>query len=287
MELTSLLEPTLPLTLMLITFSLGLGLTGADFRRVATAPRGFLAGLLVQVLLLPLVALGLVLGFGLEGELALGVMILSVCPGGVTSNVLTRVARGSVALSVTLTGVISLTAIVTAPVLIGLWMRMFFGADAPPIDIAALIAAMLALTGVPITAGMVLRAAAPPLAMRLERWALRVGVAGFAAILAATAAGNHALLLSSVAEAGPILLALAGAMLGLGWVLALAWVRDRRERIAVSIEAAIQNGPVGVTVGTLIESSGGLSGVAMPSGLYAVAMYAVAAPVILIARRRP
>lgn len=285
--MTALFGQFLPLSLVLITFSLGLGLTPADFRRVIEAPRGFLVGALAQVVLLPLTALGLVLALGLEGEIALGIMVLSVCPGGVTSNLLTRLAGGSVALSITLTGVISVVSILTAPLLVGLWMRLFLDAGTPPIEIGRLVGAMFAMTGVPITAGMILRALAPMAAVHLERGTLLLGTTVFAGVLAATAAGNHALLASGLAQAGAALLVLAAAMVVVGWALATVMVPDRGERVAVVIETAVQNGPVGVTIGGLIEAGGGLSQVALPSGLYAVAMYAVAAPVVLVSRMSP
>ena len=276
----------LPLSLILVTFSLGLGLSVDDFRRVLTEPRGFLAGAIVQLLLLPAVALALVAAFGLRGELALGVMILAVCPGGVTSNLVTRLARGSVALSVTLTGVISLVAILTVPLLVALWMRLFLGTSAPPLDVAALILAMLTLTGAPICSGMVVRQLLPGFAQRAERMVLATGGALFAATLVATAAGNHDLLLSSLADAGAVLLALAAAMAAIGWLVASTLVRGRADRVAVAIEAALQNGPLGVTIAVLIDEAGGLTKVAMPSGLYALAMYLGALPVVMISRRR-
>ena len=102
-----LLTVFLPLSLAIIMFTLGLGLTIADFKRVVVQPKAFTIGVIGQVILLPIVAFALVHLFGITGELAVGIMILSFCPGGVTSNILAKLALGDVALSVTLTGVVT------------------------------------------------------------------------------------------------------------------------------------------------------------------------------------
>ena len=113
-----LLNVVLPLSLAFIMFSLGVGLTLADFARVVTQPKPFFVGAVAQLILLPIVAFLCLQAFPLSGALAVGVMILAFCPGGVTSNLLTRLAGGSVALSITLTAVISLTTAFTMPCLL-------------------------------------------------------------------------------------------------------------------------------------------------------------------------
>ena len=105
----------LPFSLAFIMFSLGVGLTGADFTRVAKQPKDFLVGLICQIILLPLIALILVKLWPISPELAIGVMIIAAAPGGVTSNILTSFARGDVALSISLTAIISLLSVVTVP----------------------------------------------------------------------------------------------------------------------------------------------------------------------------
>src|SRR5690606_3848730 len=113
-----LLTVFLPLALAIIMFSLGLGLTLADFRRVLLQPKAFAVGAASQLLLIPVVAYVLAVIFNLPPELAIGVMILSLCPGGVTSNVLTKYGKGDLALSISLTGIISLVAVVTVPFMV-------------------------------------------------------------------------------------------------------------------------------------------------------------------------
>src|SRR5690606_24137663 len=115
----------LPLALAVIMFSLGLGLTLADFKRVLLQPKAFAVGAASQLLLIPLVAYALAVIFNLPPELAVGVMILSLCPGGVTSNVLTKYGKGDLALSISLTGIISLVAVVTVPFMVAFFAGHF------------------------------------------------------------------------------------------------------------------------------------------------------------------
>ena len=121
----SLISVFLPVSLAVIMLSLGLGLTIADFARIIRQPRALVAGLASQVIVLPIVAYLFVKLFGLTGELAFGIMILSVCPGGVTSNILTKLVGGTLALSIALTGVVSLLSVVTVPLLVVFWSVCF------------------------------------------------------------------------------------------------------------------------------------------------------------------
>jgi len=148
-----LVSVVLPLGLAFIMFSLGVGLTPADFWRVGQRPVAFGVGALHQIILLPLVAWACIWIFGIERELAVGIMILSVCPGGVTSNIVSKLGGGDVALSVSLTAVISLTSVVTVPLVLAVSMRAFMGDDAPAIDITSTAITMFALTVVPMGLG--------------------------------------------------------------------------------------------------------------------------------------
>ena len=153
----------LPLSLAIIMLSLGIGLVPADFARVVKYPRAFGLGALCQVVLVPLAAWAIAWLFGLEGELAVGLMLLALCPGGVTSNILSKLARGDVALSVTLTAVVSLLSILSVPVLSALAVQVFMGERAPPVSVAALALAVFPITPFPVGLGVRGRARAPPL----------------------------------------------------------------------------------------------------------------------------
>ena len=128
----------LPIILAFIMFSLGLGLKAKDFSRILKFPIAFGAGLLNQVVLLPLIALALAHAFGLSNVFAVGLMILALCPGGVTSNILAKMAGGNAPLSISLTAVTSLLSTITVPLILAFSVNYFMGDAAPPVDMTLL-----------------------------------------------------------------------------------------------------------------------------------------------------
>ena len=163
--LTSLL---LPLALGVIMLGLGLGLTLADFRRVARYPRAVLTGLFLQTAVLPWVALGLALLFKLPPELAVGLMLLAASPGGATANIYSHLARGDVALNITLTAVNSVLCLLTLPLILNLSLEFFLGSGQyvpPPVQKIVEVAVIILL---PVAFGMLVRARAPAFAAHME-----------------------------------------------------------------------------------------------------------------------
>ena len=139
----------LPLSLIFIMFSLGIGLTINDFKNILNEPKAFLVGIVNQMIVLPLVAFLIVLIFGLSGEIAVGMMILACCPGGVTSNIITKLSKGDTALSISCTAIASMITVMTLPLIVGFSMIYFMGTDAPPINILSLGFTMFIITTVP------------------------------------------------------------------------------------------------------------------------------------------
>ncbi|HLM52247.1 MAG TPA: bile acid:sodium symporter, partial [Pseudoxanthomonas sp.] len=169
MQASLLTNLLLPLALGVIMFGLGLGLTLADFRRVANYPRAILIGLGLQVLLLPWAAFGLALGFGLPPALAVGLMLLAASPGGATANIYSHLARGDVALNITLTAINSVLCLLTLPLILDLSLEYFFGAGQyvpPPVRKVVEVALIIVL---PVAIGMLVRARAPHFAERAEK----------------------------------------------------------------------------------------------------------------------
>lgn len=276
----------LPLALVVIMFSLGLGLEPADFRRVAERPRAFFAGAAAQFLLLPATAYAVAVAFALPPELAVGLMILSFCPGGMTSNMLTKMARGDLALSISLTGVITLVSIFTVPVLTGLAARHFLGLDAPQVDVTRLGMALFAVTALPVAAGIAIRHYRPALARRLDPPVGRISVVLFLAVVVGALAANWSLFTENLPRLGPSLVVLNLVLLALGFGLAVALALSPDEATAISIEVGVQNATLGITVGSLIvEQAGELPPFSLPSGVYGITMYVVVLPVILWRRR--
>ena len=212
-----LISVVLPLGLAFIMFTLGVGLTPADFARVGQRPLAFFIGALNQSILLPLVTFICVLAFGIRAEMAVGFMILAACPGGVTSNVISKLAKGDVALSVSLTAVISLASVVTVPLILGLSMGYFMGDAAPEIDITKTAVTMFALTVVPVTLGLGARAMAPAAMTRAEPKLSAVATILFAVIVLAALAANWALFVENIVVIGPALLVLLAALTTIGF----------------------------------------------------------------------
>lgn len=250
-----LLNVGLPLSLAFIMFSLGVGLTFGDFARVLTRPKAFAIGAIAQLVLLPLVAFALLHVLPLPGALAVGVMILAFSPGGVTSNIITRIAGGTVALSITLTAVISLTTALTLPILLSMSARYFQGADAPDINVTSLAISMFAITTVPVLLGLLLRRFAPGAAAKIDTSLFRIAAILFVVIVLAALAANWGVFVENLPVLGPIVILLNAILLALGFGLARAAGLDRPDGLAIAIEAGVQNSTLGITVASLISGA--------------------------------
>jgi BASS family bile acid:Na+ symporter len=281
-----LISVVLPLGLAFIMFTLGVGLTPADFARVGQRPLAFFIGALNQSILLPLVTFICVLAFGIRAEMAVGFMILAACPGGVTSNVISKLAKGDVALSVSLTAVISLASVVTVPLILGLSMGYFMGDAAPEIDITKTAVTMFALTVVPVTLGLGARAMAPAAMTRAEPKLSAVATILFAVIVLAALAANWALFVENIVVIGPALLVLLAALTTIGFVVPRLLGRSVTEAKTISIETGVQNSTLGIAVAAIIVcGEGGFTAYALPSAVYGILMYLIILPVVLKYRR--
>lgn len=281
-----LISVVLPLGLAFIMFSLGVGLTVGDFLRVGQRPLAFTVGALHQVILLPLVVYLIILIFGLRAEIAVGFMILAACPGGVTSNIISRLAKGDVALSVSLTAVISLTSMITVPLIMSFAVNAFMGADAPQIDITATAITMFALTVVPIMLGLGLRRMFPAAMTRAEPTISRIAVFLFAAIVLAALAGNWGLFVENLPTIGPAVLAMLVVLTAIGYFVPRLLGRTRNEAKTISIETGVQNGTLGIAIASIVVgTTDGFSPYGMPSAVYGLAMYLTIIPALFIFRR--
>jgi BASS family bile acid:Na+ symporter len=276
----------LPLALAFIMFSLGVGLTAADFLRVGRRPVAFMIGALHQIVLLPIVAYAVILLFGINGPFAVGMMILAACPGGVTSNIVTRLAKGDVALSVSLTAVISLTSMFTVPIILSFSLNAFMGADAPELNIASTAFTMFLLTVVPIVLALGARKLAPDAMTRSEPILTRMATVLFVLIIAAALASNWGEFVENLPVLGPALLTLVAVLTAIGFVVPRLLGLTLRECKTVSVETGIQNGTLGIAISAILAgATEGFGTYSMPSAVYGVFMYATLLPVLLIYRR--
>ena len=285
--MAALLLPTiLPLAIAFIMFSLGLGLTFADFARVLARPGAVALGLAAQILAIPLTAFLLLQVVPLQGDLALGVMILAFCPGGATSNILTRLARADVALSITLTALAALLSVLTVPPFTALAAAISLGDAAPRIDVLGLALAMFAITTVPVLLGLAIARLAPAFTARAEPWVSRAAVTLFIVIVVGAIAANWAVVVENLPSLGPILIGLNVILLALGVALGRAAGLDRPGAVAVAMELGIQNGTLGIAVGGQVAGGASvLPPFSLPSGGYGITMYVVAFLIVAWSRR--
>ncbi len=282
-----LLTVFLPLALVAIMLSLGLGLRLGDFRRILVYPKAFAIGLFGQMVMLPVIAFVMTMIFDFTPEIAFGFMILSFCPGGPTSNLLSRFSHGDLALAVSLTGVTNLVSVVSVPLLVAVSARHFLGVDAPDVDVTALGLVMFALTTVPVVIGMVLRHFFEAAVLRAEPLVNRLAMILFLCVIIGGAAANWNLIAENLPKLGPSVALFNVILLFMGlWLAKLAGL-SRPEATAVSLEAGLQNAALGMTVGTLIaEQAVGLPPFSLPSGIYGVLMYAISVPFAIWRRMR-
>lgn len=278
-------DVALPLSLAFIMFSLGFGLTPADFGRVLKMPKAVATGVVMQIAAVPLAAFILLQFFELSPALAFGVMLLSFCPGGVTSNVLTKLGGGNVALSITLTAVVSLLSVVTVPLLVSWAATTFLQADAPDINITSIAIAMFAITVLPVLLGLGARKLAAEKADQLESGMSKVAVVLFAVIVFAAIGTNWALITENFAQLGPLFVSMNVLLLIGGVLVARVIGLSGADGICIAIEMGVQNAALGIAVAGLVANAAGITEYAVPSALYGIIMYIVTIPAIFVLRR--
>lgn len=277
------IDVVLPLALAFIMFALGLGLTLDDFARVARQPKDFLVGALAQIVLLPVVGFALVSLWDLPPELAIGVMIIAAAPGGVTSNILTAFARGDVALSISLTAVVSLLSVVTIPLVVLFAHAQLLGGEAADVSVTSTAMSVFVIVTVPALIGLAVRRCAEGFAHRFEPVARRVSAGLFALVLLGAIFQERDNIVVYFAQAGLITLVLNIVMMALAYGIATLFASGPRQRIAISIECGLQNGTLAIAVAALLFG-GGLA--VVPAATYSLIMFATALAFIAFLRFR-
>lgn len=273
----------LPLALAFIMLALGVGLTPGDFRRIFAQPKAFLAGAALQFVSLPILAIVLVAFLPAPPILKVGIVLLAACPGGTTSNLLTHMARGDVALSISLTGLTSLFSVVTVPIVLTIALALFMGPQAPEVGLVTTGAVIFALTVIPVGLGMALRALAPKIAAGLERNSRWLSAAVFIAVVAAAVlADGIEESIRRFTEAGLYALALNIAAMAVAFAASSLLALKMKQRIALTLECGLQNATLAIVV------AGALLGdihYATAAAAYGLLMFATAGVFILWARR--
>lgn len=274
MESSFLTAVFLPLALFAVMLGMGLGLSIDDFTRVLVYPKAVVVGLLAQLVMLPILGFALASIFPLTPELAVGVMILAACPGGPTSNLITYLARGNVALSITLTAISSLVTVFTIPLVVNLAMEAFLGeATTLSLPMGETVIQIAAITLIPVAIGMALHHYRPTFAAQVERgvkW-LSLGLLGL--IIAGLLVQQRASVVGFFAQVGLVTLVLNLAAMALGYLVALVAKLDRPSATAITVEVGIQNGTLAIAIAsapTLLNQPN----LAIPAAIYSLLMFA-------------
>lgn len=274
----------LPIALAIISFGMGLSLTLGDFRRVVTHAGPAAVGLTSQLVLMPLLGFLLAWGFGLPPVMAVGLVILAVCPGGATSNFITYLARGDTALSVSLTAVSSVVTIFTIPLLVNFALFEFTDAtESVPLPVARTIGQIFAITLVPLAIGMVVRARMPDRAARADRPVRILSLVVFGLVILGALLAERENLPRYFAEAGPVTLTLNLLAMGLGLLGARVMGLGRPQRTAITIEIGIQNGTLAIFIASTLLGSVAL---AIPAAIYSLIMFVTAGLFVFVVTRR-
>lgn len=273
----------LPLGLAFIMFTLGAGLQLADFRRVFQQPRAFAVGVLCHFVILPLIAYLVLTAFGLEGALAVGVMIIAACPTGTTSNLLTYHARADVALALSFTAVAGFAAIITVPAIVGWAMTRYLG-QSPDFRFpyGMVMGQIFMVLGLPVALGMLMRNRLPAFTQAWHARFTLISTVLFAVIVIAAFAKNWAIVKEHGPALAPLVLSINVVMLLLGFGLSKLARVPLRQAATVGIESSVQNGTLAVVIGSSILMNDAM---AVPGAVYSILMYVTGIVFVLIVRR--
>ena len=271
----------LPLSLVFIMFTLGLGLTPNDFVNLLRKPKAFFVGIINQMILLPITAFIIVSLMGITKEIAVGMMILASCPGGVTSNMITKLAKGDTALSISYTAVISVLTIITLPIITGFSMGHFMGAEAPPMNLVSLGLTMFLITALPVGIGLIVRSKNRTFADSFEITATKISTILFIIIIIGALLSEWNTFINNLTALGPAIIILMVVMITIGYNSSNWLKMNGPQAVTVAIESGIQNATVGITIGNLIiNPETGLSILSIPSGVYGILMYFICLPFV-------
>ena len=273
----------LPLALAFIMFALGLGLTGSDFLRVIKQPKDFFVGAISQIILLPVIAFILISIWPISPELALGVMIIAAAPGGVTSNILTSFAKGDVALSVSLTAIISLLCVLTVPFIIVTSLNLL-GLDniTQNISLTSMAISMFLIVTVPVIIGMIFRKFASNLVLKFEPIAKKISMVLFVVVLLGAILAEKDNIVSYFADAGLITLILNVVIMIAAFYVAQLFGTGNSQKKCIAIECGLQNGTLAIFVGTTLFGGGTY---VVPAATYSLIMFVTSVIFVLLVKK--
>jgi len=271
-----------PICLALIMLGLGLGLSIKDFTRILRVPKDFFVGFFSQLVILPIVALGVALILNLPEALAVGLMIIAAAPGGVTSNVLTKFANGDVALSISLTAVISLISIVSVPFVVITSADILGVSISSDISMTGIALKMALVVTVPVVIGMIIRGFAENFISSKINIINKITGWLFVIVFAAIWIEEKDNILTYLAEAGLAVLILNVVMMLIAYFIAKKFVSGIAQQKCIALECGLQNGTLAVFVATLMFDD---IAYVIPTAAYALIMYITGFIFIYILRK--
>ena len=273
MDITTIITQIfLPISLAIIMFGMGLTLVVGDFGRLFTYPKAVIVGLCNQLIFLPLIGFSIILLFDLSSSMAIGIMILALCPGGPTSNLITQVARGNIGLSVTLTALASLITVFTIPIILSKAITYFTGETGVVIElpIVQTMLQILIITVLPVSIGMVIRKKNEGFALRMEKPMRTASTVLFVIIFLLVMIANKDLIVEAMKEVGLATLLLNLSTMALGYITARAFRIKGKSQISITIESGIQNGTLAFVIATTILNNVEMG---LPTGAYSIWMF--------------
>ena len=276
-----------PIGLAIIMLTLGFGLTIQDFLRVFKIPKDFLIGFICQLILLPIVAFIIVLLLNPVPELSIGLMLIACAPGGVTSNVITKFAKGDVALSISLTAVTSLISIISVPIIMLNSINFLEIVDiSEDISMLGIALKMFFVVTVPVIIGMLTRHFAEDFIISRAMLFQRIAIIIFAVVFLAIYVSEWDHIIMFITRAGTIALILNLTMMILSFYIAKFFVSGIAQQRSISIECGLQNGTLAVFVGTQIFGESASLTYMVPTAAYALIMMVTSVLFVLILRKQ-
>ena len=273
----------LPLALAFIMFALGLGLTGADFLRVLKQPKDFLVGAISQIILLPIIAFILIKIWPISPELAIGVMIIAAAPGGVTSNILTSFAKGDVALSISLTAIISLLSVITVPFIIITSLNLLdLNNVSQNISLTNMALSMFLIVTLPVILGMIIKKILSNFVLSFEPIAKKISIFLFVLVLIGAILAERNNVIAYFAQAGLITLVLNVVMMIVAFYVAQLLGSGVAQKKCIAIECGLQNGTLAIFVATTLFGGGVYL---IPAATYSLIMFATSLIFVFIIKK--
>lgn len=270
--------------LIIIMFGMGLALTTADFKRVLVYPKVIAIGLLNQLILLPAIGFALILIFPVQPEIAIGLILLAACPGGAISNLITHLAKGDTALSVSLTALSSFITVFSIPFIVNLGLITVLGKETTfQLDVLKTMAQVFIVMIIPICLGMLIRSKRRAFADRMDRPVRMASVMVFGLVVVGIIINQRANIISYFQQAGLMALALNLTTMAMGYFMASVFKLSYKQKVSISIESGVQSGALAISIATVLLNNPAF---AIAPAIYGLIMLFTGGVIIYWAGRR-